>query len=68
MFSPMSLVFGVLRESVLGPALFTSTHNPCPRLYPVMTVIITSMLMTQKSLTVHHLAISLLLSPTFKPA
>ena len=68
MFSPMFLVFGVPQESVLGPALFTSTHNPCPMLYLIMAVIITSMLMTQKSLTVHHLAISLLLSPTFKLA
>ena len=43
------------------------THNLWLLSYPVTAVVITSTLMTQKSLTAHHPVISLMLSPTFSP-
>ena len=60
-------VFDVPQRSVLGPVPFPLYSKPLSSVLSGMAVVITNMLMTQNFLTVCHLVISLLLSPTFTP-
>ena len=65
----LTLVFQVILGDLSSDLCYSlCVYRPYPMSYPPMAVIIINTMMTLEYLTVHHLVISLLLSPTFKPA